>query len=57
MAKNRCMREAIWLRQLMDDVSRVQEKTTTITCDNQGFMALAMYRSKGINVQYHFIRK
>ena len=29
MTMNRCMREAIWLRQLMEDVSYVQEEATT----------------------------
>ena len=33
MAMNRCTREAIWLRQLMDDVGCTQEEATTIMCD------------------------
>ena len=62
MAMNRCTREAIWLRQLMEDVGCVQEEATTIMCDNQGSMALAKNptnhdRSKHIDVQHHFIRE
>jgi hypothetical protein len=62
MAMSRCTREAIWLRQLMEDVGCVQEEATTIMCDNQGSMALAKNptkhdRSKHIDVQHHFIRE
>ena len=62
MAINRCIREAIWLRQLMEDLGCVQEEPTTIMCDNQGSMALAKNptnhdRSKHIDVQHHFIKK
>ena len=62
MVLNRCTKEAIWLRQLMKDISCVQEDATTIMCDNQGSMALAKNptnrdRSKHIDVQHHFIRK
>ena len=60
MAMNRCMREAIWLRQLMKDVGCVEDDATTIMYDNQGSMAFAKNptnhdRSKHIDVQYHFI--
>jgi hypothetical protein len=62
MAMNRCTREAIWLRQLMEDVGCAQEEATTMMCDNQGSMALAKNptnhdRSKHIDVQHHFIRE
>jgi hypothetical protein len=59
---NRCTREAIWLRQLMEDVGCAKEEATTMMCDNQGSMALAKNptnhdRSKHINVQHQFIRE
>ena len=62
MTMNRCTRDAIWLRQLMEDVGCVQEEATTIMYDNQGSMALAKNptnhdRSKYVNVQHHFVRK
>ena len=62
MGMNRCTREAIWLRQLMEDVYCVQEEATIIMCANQGSMALAKNptnhnRSKHIDVQHHFIRE
>jgi hypothetical protein len=62
MAMNRCTRETIWLRQLMEDVGYAQKEATTMMCDNQGSMALAKNptnhdRSKHIDVQHHFIRE
>ena len=41
MAMNLCTIEAIWLKQLMEDLDCVQKEATTIMCDNQGSMALA----------------
>ena len=62
MAMNRYTREAIWLRQLMENLGCVQEEATTTMCDNQSFMALAKNptnhdRSKHTDVQHHFIRE
>ena len=55
-------KKAIWLRQLMVDVGCVQERTTTIMCDNQGYIALAKNPkhhscTKHVHVQHHFICK
>ena len=35
------MHEAIWLRQLMDNVGCIQKEATIIMCNNQGSIALA----------------
>lgn len=62
MAMNQRTRKAIWLRQLMKDICCVQEEATTITCDNQGFMAFAKNstnhdKSKHIDMQHQFTRE
>jgi hypothetical protein len=41
MAASHCTREAIWLRQLLDDVRCKYDEGTLIMCDNQGTIALA----------------
>ena len=61
MAISHCMKETVWLRQLLANVGYVQEWLAFITCDNQGCIALVKnptHRSctKHIDVQYHFIR-
>ena len=35
-----CMKEAVWLKQLLAGVRYVQEEPTSIMCDNQGCIAL-----------------
>ena len=62
MAASKCYREAIWLRQLLDDVRLVQVDATKIMCDNQGCISLVKNpihhsRTKHIDVQYYFIGK
>jgi hypothetical protein len=62
MATSQYTKEAIWLRQLLVDVGYVQEGATSIMCDNQGCIQLAMNpmhhsRTKHIDIQHHFIRK
>jgi hypothetical protein len=62
MAASHCTREAIWLRQLLDDVKCKYDEGTLIMCDNQGAIALAknlVYhaRMKHIEVQHHFVRE
>ena len=62
MAMSQCTKEAIWLRQLLDDVGFVQQGGTQVLCDNQGAIALAKNpthhsRTKHIDVQHHFIRE
>ena len=62
MATSHCTREAMWLRQLLDDVRCKYDEGTLIMCDNQGAIALAknpVYhaRTKHIEVQHHFVRE
>jgi hypothetical protein len=62
MATSQGIKEAIWLRQLLEDVGFVQENATKMECDNQGCIALAKNpthhsRTKHIDIQYHFIRE
>jgi transposase InsO family protein len=62
MATSHCLKEALWLRQLLEDVGLVQRGATSIMCDNQGCIALAKdpkhhSRTKHIDVQHHFIRE
>ena len=62
MAASHCTREAIWLRQLLNDVRCKYDEGTLIMCDNQGAIALArnpVYhaRTKHIEVQHHFVRE
>ena len=60
MAMSHSTKEAIWLRQLMADVTCTQDGATSIMCDNLGSIWLAKntthhLRTKHIDVQYHFI--
>ena len=62
MAASHCTMEAIWLRQLLDDMRCKYDEGTLIMCDNQGDIALAknlVYhaRTKHIEVQHHFVRE
>ena len=45
MATSHCMKESVWLRQLLADVGYVQDGPTSIICDNQECIALAMYKT------------
>ncbi len=47
MATSQYTKEAIWLRKLLVDIGFVQERVTTITCDNRGCIALTK------NLTYH----
>jgi hypothetical protein len=55
-------KEAIWLRQLLSDITSPLATPTPIFCDNNGAIALAknaVYhpRTKHIDIQYHFIHE
>ena len=55
-----CMKEAVWLRQLLAGVRYVQEEPTSIMCDNQGCIALGKnppHNSRTKHIQHHFIRE
>jgi hypothetical protein len=62
MAACEAVQEAVHLRQLLSDLSYVQDGPTVIFEDNQGCIALAnnpviQKRSKHINIKYHFTRE
>jgi hypothetical protein len=61
MAMTRAAQEAIWLRQLLEQLGFKQDSPTKLQGDNQGAIALAKNpgdhpRSKHIQLRYHFIR-
>lgn len=54
-------REALWIRNLLNDIERAQLNSTTIYEDNQSCMKMTenekvSNRSKHIDVKYHFIK-
>ena len=62
IAQTHAAKEAIWLRGFMSEMYGKKEKPLTISCDNQGMIALAKdkkfhSRTKHINLQYHFIHE
>ncbi|GKA80061.1 retrovirus-related pol polyprotein from transposon TNT 1-94, partial [Tanacetum coccineum] len=61
MALTEAVKEAIWLRGLMEDLG-VELNTVAVNCDNQGAIHLSRNlviheRTKHINVHSHFIRE
>ena len=61
MACTRAAQEAIWLRQLLEQLKFKQTSPTCLLGDNQGAIALAKNpanhpRTKHIQLRYHFIR-
>jgi hypothetical protein len=62
VAETHAAKEAIWLRSFMSELRGEEEKPLTISCDNQGAIALAKdnkfhARTKHIDIRYHFIRE
>ena len=62
VAQTHAAKEAIWLRSFVSKVTGKQEKPLTISCDNQGTIALLKdnkfhARTKHIDLRYHFIRE
>ena len=62
IALSSAIQEAIWLRQLMNDLKLKVEAPIEILEDNQGAIALAKNpvghkRTKHIDIRYHFIRE
>ena len=55
-------KEAIWLRNILKELSIKQLQPTVINCDNQAAIALSRNpefhsRSKHVDIQYHFLRQ
>ena len=62
MAQSQAVKEAVWLRSLLNELGLGSNGPTTIFTDSQGAMALAKnpehhQRSKHIDIRYHFIRE
>jgi hypothetical protein len=61
VAASHATTQAIWLRQLLEELHFPQSKPTTIHCDNQSAIALVRdaqfhARTKHIDIRHHFIR-
>lgn len=59
MAASHGAMEAIWLRQLLEDVGVVQMEATSMKCENQGYLTFAKNpkhysRTKHVDIQHHF---
>ena len=55
-------KEAIWLRNILEELGFRQSGATTLYCDNQAAIALSHNpeyhsRSKHVDIQYHFLRQ
>ncbi|KAE8889209.1 Retrovirus-related Pol polyprotein from transposon TNT 1-94 [Phytophthora fragariae] len=62
VALSDCVKECVWMRRLLKDISAEQVGATVIYEDNQGAMALAknvgyQARTKHIDIRYHFIQE
>ncbi|KAM2708646.1 hypothetical protein FF1_045238 [Malus domestica] len=62
IAATACICHAIWLRNVLKELSRPQEEPTEINVDNKSAIALAKNlvfhdRSKHIDARYHYIRE
>ena len=62
VAQTHAAKEGIWLRSFVSEISPGERKPLTISCDNQGAIALAKdnkfhARTKHIDLRYHFIRE
>lgn len=62
MALSFTTQEALWLRQLINEIDRMLDIPTKIFCDNMGAIQLSnnlltSQKSKHIDVRYHFLRQ
>ena len=60
-AATEATKEAIWLRNILEELGLKQKKETTIFCDNQAAIALSHNpeyhsRSKHVDIEYQFLR-
>jgi len=56
------MKEALWLREFLGDITRPLSTPTVLNCDNQAAIALSKdgqfhARTKHIDLQFHFIHE
>jgi hypothetical protein len=62
VAQTHAAKEGIWLRSFISEIQGTKHGPLTISCDNQGAIALAKdnkyhARTKHIDLRYHFIRE
>jgi hypothetical protein len=62
VAQTHAAKEAIWLRSFVSEITGKAAEPLTISCDNQGAIALSKdnkfhARTKHIDLRYHFIRE
>ena len=62
VAQTHATKEGIWLKSFISEIGGGEGKPLTISCDNQGAIALAKdnkfhARTKHIDLRYHFIRE
>jgi hypothetical protein len=62
VAQTHAAKEAIWLRSFISEIQGTKPGALTVSCDNQGALALAKdnkyhARTKHIDLRYHFIRE
>ena len=62
MATTAATKQALWLRNLISEITREKPKTVTLFVDNNSAIALMKNpvfhgRSKHIDLKYHFIRE
>ena len=62
IGQTHALKEVLWVRQLLGEITTKFTMPTTLLSDNQGAIALAKNnkfhaRSKHINIRYHFIRE
>lgn len=56
-----CACQCVWLRRILEKLGHVQEKCTTVLCDNSSTIKLSKNpvlhgRSKHIDIRFHFLR-
>jgi hypothetical protein len=62
VAVSEASREAMWLRNLLQELGFKQSRSTLLNCDNKGAIRLALnpgthQRTKHIDIKHHFIRE
>ena len=56
-----CACQCVWIRRVLEKLGYVQEKCTTVLCDNSSTIKLSKNpvlhgRSKHIDIRFHFLR-
>lgn len=62
VAASKAVSQAIWLRGILEEIGKKQERSTIIYCDNKSAIDIAQNHvnndtTKHIAIKYHFIRE